>query len=1707
MSDTQINVGMNVDAVVTGTDKAKRKISELGGSARDAGNEAAKGMASIGNGGEAASRKVEAATKNTINSIQRQIAAFEAGDKSSRKYQESLARMRGIDVAALKPYLDQLDQVKLKQNAATTSQESMTVGFSSMKIAAYAAAALGALGVAFKNIVNGVDALNDLKDATGASIENISALEDVALRTGTSFDTVGATLIKFNGVLKDNKAGTATAEAFKAIGVSVDELKALDPAEALRKVAVAFSGFADDGNKARIMQELFGKSTRDVAALMKDLAEKGQLVATVTTEQADEAGKLNKEFAAMSKNVTDLARDIAGPLVSAFNEFIKKQREAKENGKFGLFTSPIQAELDYNSNKRTGSWSEPGNAGRGNVNPESVKPELAGLPDTASIKAAASASAKALAEQNKELEKQSSLLLELSGYNKSYTEDVQRLVAMRKEGALTEAAYSQAVTDLIAKQPVMVAQAKAQADAQKELNKALDEFASANSKALASASDEVAKAQASYDAHGKLASVLQEEALARLENWRIITAMGGEDTGVLDAQIAAKKELIQILRNGEVRDASEQAAKDMMADQKKAAEESGKFWEDALMRAFESGKGFFESLWDTIKNTLKTQVLKVTVQGVMGTLGIGASGAAMASGGGTDIFGLANTASSLTNLYSAGSSIISIGGQVAAGTMSIANALGTMAANATGTGISGLLAANGAYGTAAAGTAASAAGGLTAGLAAIPGWGWAALGVAAVASIFGGGGETRSGATYDNVGGVARYQQGPSGGEIAGAEARRLFNVATDSITAALAAVGSKAKLTGFTAGLESSGNGKGFDFAGGFIDGVGFGEYSGREGDKNGQFGLKSQSAEQAFANYTTQLKQATVQALQAASDVPKTIKDMLSGIDANTLTGEAVDALLANINVVVGTVNNLREAVKTLPFEQLKTLSFDAAAGLIAFSGGMEALGANLGTYYSNFYTAEEQRAQTIKNINAATAGSGLDAATATKESFRALVEAQDLATESGQKTYAALMAVSGAFAGLTPVLDGVTNALSTSLEKIVKSIADMRSRAESATAGVLDSQTAIADAYTASQDKVAGAQETLNALLLQSADNLRAFGGTISDFLGQLVQDSAKTQSLSSLKAALSTTAVLAQGGDESAQGKLLSQARAVLDRAQYTSTSAADYARNESFVKTLLGGVQTSISTQLQDAPVAATLDQQIATATQNLADAQAEQLRYAQLAADTGTNIVTSTDRVGDEITLLREAYDAAVLEQTAANLQLGVALAALDTLGLSESALTAIVAGNTTGTAAQNDFAVALGVTSENIASLQTALGLNDETMSGLADSLNAVVGNAIFATLSDALKVPAPVFADLATELNVSAIQMGLLAGALGTPIGLSTVAEGYLITGLVLSSTATETIDGGLSLTEASAQLLSGVPLTQAAVDALVAGIAINPNTDVTTLAGGLTLAKDSTAAEIAKGLVLQYGSSADKLAAGITLSDEADLLASGLVLAPDAVALAEGLTLKLGVTETLGKALGLNDESLAAILALQKTIGENDIYANAVTAAYGSVGRSGFEQDGIFDASKIDVGGYQFWIDKLKTGAVQMADFQNAFLQAVVAYDGTNAAAYTAAKSTALGYLQSGIDLPQYAVGTNYVPNDGPAYLHAGEAVIPAAYNPAAGGQAGNSNNAELINEIKALKQAVQALQKAADSSAASNKQTADTLKVVTRGGRAIQTEAFA
>ena len=233
-----------------------------------------------------------------------------------------------------------MSEIKIKisaQDAASRVLSDVRQSMSRLEAAAsQVGSVLGLLGgvsiggfvATVRAAVNGVDAFNDLSDATGSSIENISALDDVAARTGTSFGTVESALIKFNAALKDAKPGSDAEAAIKALGLSVKELKDLDPAEALLKTSKALAGFSDDANKARLVQELFGKSLKEVAPFLKDLADQGALVAKVTTEQAAEAEKFNKALFSMQTNVNELSREFSINLVTSIGNAAKAWKES-----------------------------------------------------------------------------------------------------------------------------------------------------------------------------------------------------------------------------------------------------------------------------------------------------------------------------------------------------------------------------------------------------------------------------------------------------------------------------------------------------------------------------------------------------------------------------------------------------------------------------------------------------------------------------------------------------------------------------------------------------------------------------------------------------------------------------------------------------------------------------------------------------------------------------------------------------------------------------------------------------------------------------------------------------------------------------------------------------------------------------------------------------------------------------------------------------------------------------------------------------------------------------------------------------------------------------------------------------------------------------------------------------------------------------------
>lgn len=535
----------------------------------------------------------------------------------------------------------------------------------------------------------------------------------------------------------------------------------------------------------------------------------------------------------------------------------------------------------------------------------------------------------------------------------------------------------------------------------KEMNESLDrELAAANQQA-ALYQDELRLTGLSALERAKIVALRQSE----LELARDLEKI--EQSGLEDAD----KEQLRIKAREKQRVAGSAAVNKVIQDDfTRTSETIERSLTDALLRGFESGKGFAKNLRDTIVNMFKTLVLRPIISAIINPV----------AGAITGALGLAGTASAATAAASGGGILGSAGG--------ILSGVGALAGNfgaGLTTGFSGLMAGN-LGSTLSLGTGLIGSGATAGGIGTIVGaLGPIALGIGALVAISKATkGETRTGGqfgvsfdgtvtnqrrdqvyTYQGQQFDRDFSNGQRNALIAG-QAYRLegdpvqneqairdaVSGTASGINAFLKALGSKATLTGFSAGLETSSKGRGGVFAGGILsDGTTFGE-SGKGDNYAGtlyeKFSTNSPDFKTALENFTLDLKQSTIQALQSVTDIPQTVQKMLKGVDAEALSEEAANALLESINAQIVGVQNLTTAFEAMGLDKLAEMGFDAAAGLAAAAGGFDKLQTNLNTYYDNFYTDAEKRANLQKQVDKQFAELGIDVPK-NRDEFRRLVE----------------------------------------------------------------------------------------------------------------------------------------------------------------------------------------------------------------------------------------------------------------------------------------------------------------------------------------------------------------------------------------------------------------------------------------------------------------------------------------------------------------------------------------------------------------------------------------------------------------------------------------------------------------------------------------------------------------------------------------------
>ena len=553
----------------------------------------------------------------------------------------------------------------------------------------------------------------------------------------------------------------------------------------------------------------------------------------------------------------------------------------------------------------------------------------------------------------------------------------------KKEEIILAASLSQAEED---RNAAMIAAKKVQDD----YTKAAAESANSVEKKLQALADETQAYGLSIEKNISLAEAIDLVAIARLEEEVVRAKIANNDEAVkqLEREIQLRKELRGELNKkanhtAEV-EAGKAAAKATTAEWKRGWEETDRLARDAFTSWAENGTSMADAIGKALKKALLSAIYEATLKPIAFQLytsiagGGGAAGAVQAaSGAGSSLSGLSNVFGTSASLFGAGfkaglGSILGesgIAGGISAGTTAIG------AGNVAG----GL------------GTLAGAIGPVVVGLAALKSamdYKVEANGSALVANLGGGSTVVANRNDYTQTGGLF------GGGTTQNSE----WSAASAELTAYMDA---QVKLV--TESARAYGTALGLPVAD--LD-------SFKQQIEVSLTGLNADQAKEAINKAIGGFGDALVSA------------NFGPALDGLKRSGETSSATLVRVATEITAVNS------TLGMLGGKLLSVDAAGikaadGLVQAMGGLEAFQQQTASYYSQYYSQEEQRMQTALSIQARLAQGGIDVSieqvlNGTREQFRALVDSfkdgGGLMDEAGQKAVAALMAVAGAFAGIT-------------------------------------------------------------------------------------------------------------------------------------------------------------------------------------------------------------------------------------------------------------------------------------------------------------------------------------------------------------------------------------------------------------------------------------------------------------------------------------------------------------------------------------------------------------------------------------------------------------------------------------------------------------------------------------------------------------------
>ena len=955
--------------------------------------------------------------------------------------------------------LDQLDDLSEKTGIATealsalryagevvgTPVEALATGIRklSLNMAAAAgggkeqAAAFQAIGVSFKNLDG---SLRGSDQVLGAIADKFASFRDGPEKAALAVELFGKAGADMIPLLNKGSAGMdeLRAEAERLGVVFSGDLagQAAEFNDNLKKIQISAQGFATTlagelvpslNELARIMLESKDGSNSLAQIMGTGLKTALESVVILATDVAFVLKGIGREIGAIGAQAVALATlDIKG-----FNAISQAVKEDGVRAKKEL--DALQARILGAGNAST--YKDPRILG----GVDSIKAQAEALKSAAPVVKKLGDTAKAAADEfQKLLDKING---KASGTDPDYAKNINLLRAAMDSGRLTWDQYTKAVAQYVAQQPYAIEATKALTKEMEAAQKVAEERQAlrlkedagiqewmrsqeaAAAQSLKAINDRIAGLQAEEQATAlataqniSLAEAIERVTIERLQEQQAVLIAGSDAYDNVQKEIEARQRLIGVINTKDLREKEGAGWSQVFASIDSTAR-------DTWTNVWESGSSAFKRIGQTLKSAVLDVLYQMTIRPFIVKIGASILGS-----------GFATAASAATG---SGSSVLGGIGNLSGlvtGATSFGNFAGTALANLTGTGLDGLLATNAAFGTAASSGVSTVLSGL---MTAAP-YLAAVTAVYAIAKAL-----DHSGTPH--TGGGSQYS---AGGGLVNASSGAIFNSGFTGIQYSASTEQMTAGLVQSIVGILDStaitfGKAAGYQAAASFAD----------DSSKDGAWGslfIKNlqgvitdwQAGGQSFrtfsdgsagsAEYLAAISQDVRRAIDGIG-LPEWATQMLDSL-GNAPTLEQLAATVDSITQTQATLTQLGASVSGFA-----NLAGDAVLNIISASGGLDAFAVNLASFSENFFTDSEKFAAKLNSLNetlANMAAGGAFADTAeqfnalitepTRANFRALVEAQDLTTTAGQKTYAALLGLSSVVAELTPAAQGAADAV---------------------------------------------------------------------------------------------------------------------------------------------------------------------------------------------------------------------------------------------------------------------------------------------------------------------------------------------------------------------------------------------------------------------------------------------------------------------------------------------------------------------------------------------------------------------------------------------------------------------------------------------------------------------------------------------------------